>query len=376
MRVVHALFIVVLVYGCSASLRTTQDENLIPYLDNGLYGFMTPEGVSVIEPRFLSAYAFSEGLAAVRERGNYGFIDVKGVFKIQPQYDFAYSFENGKAKVYEDGKVLLINTRGDEILRCDCKEMESFKNGVARIETESKKVGLIDEMGNFILDTIFSKIGAIQDSRAIVYGLNHEFYTKQYSSEDSQNEVGVIDLHGNFVIPYHKFDDVLQIGEQSFLVNLHDGRSAIFHYDGQLTVLETNLRFEEIETSFNDGLAGVSLYQTWRHSAKAWEDYDSHYSYGGYINKEGEIVISDTTIEAVYPFEKGLAFVRHKDDKVSIIDRDGNYKASQLFHDFHKDGFENGLAFVKCRGRWGAIDRDLNFVIEAKYDDIIYIDWE
>ncbi|MHB1000873.1 MAG: WG repeat-containing protein [Armatimonadota bacterium] len=60
--------------------------------DTGLYGFVDTSGRYMIQPRFSSASAFSEGLAAVEYKSRYGYIDLKGQFRIPNTYDNADSF--------------------------------------------------------------------------------------------------------------------------------------------------------------------------------------------------------------------------------------------------------------------------------------------
>ncbi|MHC4592358.1 MAG: WG repeat-containing protein, partial [Planctomycetota bacterium] len=53
------------------------------------YGYIDKTGQVVIEPRFMSAGDFSEGLANVKIRGRYGYIDKTGEVVIKPDYHWA-----------------------------------------------------------------------------------------------------------------------------------------------------------------------------------------------------------------------------------------------------------------------------------------------
>ena len=64
-----------------------------------LYGFIDKEGNWIVEPRFESAYSFSEGMAAVRLDDNWGYIDSNGNMVIEPKYKDALGFSEGLAPV-------------------------------------------------------------------------------------------------------------------------------------------------------------------------------------------------------------------------------------------------------------------------------------
>lgn len=68
--------------------------------EHGKVGFIDTKGRFVIEPRFESARAFSEGLAAVRINDDaWGYIDRAGRVVVEPKYIRACDFEGGKAQV-------------------------------------------------------------------------------------------------------------------------------------------------------------------------------------------------------------------------------------------------------------------------------------
>lgn len=76
-----------------------------------ILGFIDTRGNVVIEPQFIEARDFSEGLAVVRRiyfekdmpsvtvENKYGFIDMKGNYVIEPQFAGAGDFSEGLAAV-------------------------------------------------------------------------------------------------------------------------------------------------------------------------------------------------------------------------------------------------------------------------------------
>ncbi len=89
-----------------AGLPKTEEAMEYESEENIYYGYIDKTGKWVINPRFTSAYDFSEGLAVVEEQyGKLGYIDKTGKLVIPPKYDVANSFEHGyafvKIRLYE-----------------------------------------------------------------------------------------------------------------------------------------------------------------------------------------------------------------------------------------------------------------------------------
>ena len=77
-----------------------------------LYGYIDRQGKFVIEPKFIEAHSFSEGLAGVAlkkaarwQRGEeWGYIDKTGALKIEPKFNETRDFRNGLAAVHIGGE--------------------------------------------------------------------------------------------------------------------------------------------------------------------------------------------------------------------------------------------------------------------------------
>ena len=61
---------------------------------NDLKGFINAKGEMVVEPQYIMAHDFSEGLASVftEEESKWGFIDATGKMVIAPQFNWAEHF--------------------------------------------------------------------------------------------------------------------------------------------------------------------------------------------------------------------------------------------------------------------------------------------
>jgi hypothetical protein len=78
----------------------------------GLCRYLDASGQEVIPPRYETALAFSEGLAAVRIDGRFGYIDRDGRLAIEPRFDFAGAFHQGLAEIALDGHAGVIDRSG------------------------------------------------------------------------------------------------------------------------------------------------------------------------------------------------------------------------------------------------------------------------
>ena len=80
------------------------------------YGYIDRSGAIVIPIQWMTAYDFSEGLAALRvDKKHFQFIDTAGTVVIKSKkYDSVGRFRNGVCRVVKGGKVKWIDTKGKE----------------------------------------------------------------------------------------------------------------------------------------------------------------------------------------------------------------------------------------------------------------------
>ena len=81
------------------------------------YGYIDRSGAIVIPIQWITAYDFSEGLAALRvDKKHFQFIDTAGTVVIKSKkYDSVGRFRNGVCRVVKGGKVKWIDTKGKEL---------------------------------------------------------------------------------------------------------------------------------------------------------------------------------------------------------------------------------------------------------------------
>ena len=84
------------------------------YVENGLWGYRTPERV-VIPPLYDCGFDFTEGLAAVRLGATWHYIDGAGHTRIScPECEAVKPFRNGRARIIRAGRRLEIDRKGRE----------------------------------------------------------------------------------------------------------------------------------------------------------------------------------------------------------------------------------------------------------------------
>ena len=110
------------------------------------YGFIDKNGKTIIEPRYIDARDFSEGLAAflinVQVEGprgketlpRWGYVDKQGRIVIKPTYGNAMPFSEGLAAVFDSELMQwgFIDARGKVVIKPDFVDVGNFSEGLAR----------------------------------------------------------------------------------------------------------------------------------------------------------------------------------------------------------------------------------------------------
>ena len=156
-------------------------EGLAPVRNGMFWGFVLPDGTMAIEPQFLGARSFSQGLAAVRKApeidwedpasshwvqnpgpvlADWGFIDRSGGFAIEPTFTDVEEFREGLARVWNRAPPYFINSRGETVLQGG-GYTSGFCHGIAHVILEEPgrdknrwtnpiHVGYMDRQGKIV----------------------------------------------------------------------------------------------------------------------------------------------------------------------------------------------------------------------------------
>lgn len=90
------------------------NDELIAVIENNLYGYINKRGEVVVQPQYIYAGDFSNGIARVRSNKGFGFINQDGKL-ITKFYESAFDFSEGLANVKIGDKMGYINS-SDNIL--------------------------------------------------------------------------------------------------------------------------------------------------------------------------------------------------------------------------------------------------------------------
>lgn len=117
------------------------------------WGVLTAYGEQLAEVKFDSVGVFHDGLAVVKAAERYGYIDRSGAIVIPIQWMTAYDFSEGLAALRVDKKHFhFINTAGTVVIKS--KKYDSvgrFRNGICRV-VKGGKVKWIDTKGKELKD--------------------------------------------------------------------------------------------------------------------------------------------------------------------------------------------------------------------------------
>lgn len=217
----------------------------------GRWGFIDRDGRVVIAPRFIEAFEFSEGLAAVRvqdpaapdqRQWRYGYIDRQGALAIPPRFEAAFEFAQGRARVVVGGRYTFIDGTGRAMSEATFDDARDFHEGLAQVRIGSRW-GYVDLAGTLAIPAEFVRTGRFSEGLA--------------SASRSGGLGGYIDRSGATIIP-ERFGVAWPFSDGRARVQIGDGRG---------------------------------LLDTW-----------------GYIDRSGTVVIS-RALKGGWPFREGLALV-------------------------------------------------------------------
>ncbi|MFC7668389.1 WG repeat-containing protein [Hymenobacter humi] len=87
---------------------------LVPYQENGRWGYAKASGTPVISAQFTAAGPFRDGQAVVAKDGAYGIIDEDGDEVIAPAYDSLNAYHGGYARARVGEAYTFLNEEGEE----------------------------------------------------------------------------------------------------------------------------------------------------------------------------------------------------------------------------------------------------------------------
>lgn len=198
-------------FNALGTVDYTFDEDFAPpalvtYRENGQYGLKDAAGNVVMAPSFYTIYDFRNGYATVSTGEKEGLIDEAGNVVVPAQFDdvkSAYTLPNDPADgssgynaagyfgVVLDGKLGFVNAQGE--VTCEPKLSDKLMefNGASATYTDMEgKVHILAADG---VDTVVEGYDRVRYAEYMAGML--------YTVTDSDYNYGVIDWHGNVVLP-------------------------------------------------------------------------------------------------------------------------------------------------------------------------------
>ncbi|EHB62384.1 MULTISPECIES: WG repeat-containing protein [Paenibacillus] len=239
------------------------------------WGYIDRSGKLIIQPKYEDAQDFQDnGLAIVGMHGNYGLIDRSERYVVAPIYQSISPFSEHRAIVIDH---------------------QGFK--------------MIDEQGNVLTRRAYPYISVLKEGRAVYY------VTDQGSGNGAASRYGYLDAEGREVIPA-QFEEANDFADGKAVVKIKDNHYALIDPHGR--------RLADYPFAYVGPLGdGLLAFQ---------QDPNGKY---GYINEQGNIVISPTYTSA-FPFHQGRAIVNTAEDyrwKYGVIDSQGKWIIQPEYND-------------------------------------------
>lgn len=284
-------------------------------------------------------WLFNEGLAAVNIKNKWGYINREGRVVIEPQYTYAFGFTEGLAAVEVDGEYGFINKDGRMVIEPKYYWANSFTEGLATVQTFDC-FQIIDRSGSVLatLDEDFTDVQVFSSGLAAV-----EVKLKSYGFIDPTGKMVIEPMFG-FVTP---FSDGLAIATIATDDEDEDEDDKKEKEEPKFGIIDTKGRFvmapqfDEVE-SYSEGVMPVKKDGRWR-----------------FVDNTGaDVVLLREDFEYVYPLIEGRANVLIG-GKFGAIDKAGN-----LIIDAHFDNlcaFSEGLAYARFGNTHGFINTSGNF---------------
>ncbi len=311
---------------------------------NRRYGFVNTSGKVVVSPKFVYADDFTGGLARVRLGDRYGFIDKNGRFAVSPRFEYAENLREERALVKENGLYGFIDNNGKIVISPQFTEASHFHQGLAPVKAQTddgrELWGYITKAGRYYISPRFYNIRHYSDSMAAVV-------------TNMRGLWGFIDAKGKVIIP-PQFNEV-----KDFQGNIAAVRRATkWGYIDKSGETVIPFKFDTAD-DFINGIARVN-------TSTSSSPYSYSYSTTrrwGYINTEGEYIIEPQFAWGAQ-FDRDIARVI-KGTGWGYINRAGNYKIDDRI-EYAYDLIE-GRACVKVSGRYGYLDKTGRLAIPIRY---------
>lgn len=363
-------------------------DNMRPFCDglaavcrDGKWGFINADREEVISLQYDCVGDFYNGLAKIEKYEDdfgivhkTGFLDKKGSIVIPLIYDDVYDFKEPVSPFRIDSDVDYVDA-GSEDYHVDVP---------CRV---GGKWGLINTKGEVVLEAKYDRISPIVDNRA-PFNIGGHYEKLGGCCLLVGGKWGVIDGDGYEIVP-PKYDRISCFKDMFAVVNIggcwqevqviQNGRrtTSIAYIGGKYTLIDHNGDelckpiYDWIDY-FHDGIARVNIGGDWN------DDY-SEFVGGkwGFIDMSGKEIITPK-YTAAENFKDGIALVEYDFSYGGYINKLGQLDVSQnigvelWISEKYDWGYvcQNGLIAVSLKGKWGYINESGAVVIPIIFDEV------
>jgi hypothetical protein len=305
-------------------------RQLVPFKNNGLFGFMDFEGNQIIEPIYEYLGFYNEGLAVAVKNGKYGYIDKGNNVIIDFIYESGSDFEDGRSIVGLNGKVGVINRAGHIIIPIDFIDLGNFSEGLIYAKRDSL-YGYYDNTGFQRIEEKFTEAFS---------------FNKGLAKVQNGKKQSFIDIYGTAIVP--PIYESIQFYSDSLLIFELNGKYGICRKNG---LILDSAKYDVIGVLSNNRSLVAK-------NGKI-----------GYLNGEGKVVLDLKFDEfpnfiEIGQFNGVYAVVRYK-GKYGVIDNLGKLIIPAIYNQLSK--FSPLMAYTKGKG-WGFIDLTNASVITPQFD--------
>jgi hypothetical protein len=263
----------------------------------------------------LSGYwAAAQDLLPFQEQGQWGFRTPQGNPVIKPQYQFAKRFKDGYAVVSKDGHVGVIDQSNRQVIPfrydvIDYLDKDRFVFGYRDTYFGEYRVGVINSANQILLKPQFRSV-SLRASCYVVQTTQDSLIQKRPFGDTRavKSKYGLYDRSGRAVIPC-QYDYITWLDDSLLVLSCNNHQAqALYRVTGQAL---TGFDYRVIN-AFHEGLAQVVKGR-----------------YHGFINKAGELVIP-ARFELSEPFANGVSMVRYN-NQWGAIDKRGQFTIAPTY---------------------------------------------
>jgi tetratricopeptide (TPR) repeat protein len=302
-----------------------------PVESKGKWGFVNDRGRVTIPPVYDWVEDFNEGLALVSKGGLMGFIDKKGTVVVPLKYESAELFLGGLAVVAKDDIYGAVDRQGKVVVPFDFDELGDYTEDLT-YAIRDEMVGYVNKKGRTFIDFQFEFGTAFKDGFAKV--ADSSLY-------------GIIDLKGNIVVPLK--NEYIDEFENGFARAREGQFYGLYNTSGKLVV---PFEYDNIGKYQEGFIAAVQKQRV------------------GFLNDTGGVVIDfqyniDSRNIRDLVFIHGITKVFQK-GKYGLIDKTGKKVLPAMFEDI--GGWSDPRIAVKKNRLWGYVNRKNDLLIGYKFD--------